>query len=69
LLSARGRSRYRGPMRQYMHQHPLEPPDRPNRSSSAGHCAEVAGLTVKSIVDINDSEPARLPVPQGLDVR
>jgi hypothetical protein len=24
---------------------------------------------VKSIVDINDSEPPRLPVPQGLDVR
>ena len=40
-----------------------------NRSSGAGHCAEVAGLTVKSIVDINDSEPARLPAPQGLDVR
>jgi hypothetical protein len=56
-------------MRQYMHQHPLEAPDRPNRSSSAGHCTEVAGLTVKSIVGINDSEPARLPVPQGLDVR
>jgi len=69
LLSARGRSRYRGPRRQYMHQHPLDAPDLPNRSSSAGHCADVSGLIVKSILDINGSEPPRSPAPQGFDVR
>src|SRR6516165_9121541 len=38
-------------MRQYKHQHPLEAPDLPNRSSSAGHCTEVTGSTAKSILD------------------
>src|SRR5262249_23529972 len=45
-FSSFGRSRYAPPMRQNMHQHPLDAPYAPKRSSSARQCSAVTGLTV-----------------------
>src|SRR5262249_50169863 len=45
-VSARGRGKYEGPSRQYMHQHPLQAPFLLKRSSRAGHRSGVSGRTV-----------------------
>jgi hypothetical protein len=66
------RSRWRGPMRQYMHPASFDARALPNRSSSAGQDFEGRGLTVRftavgCAVGSTDAWPLILPWPESSD--
>src|SRR5579864_3700693 len=55
LFFSRGCLRYALPIRQYMHQQPLQAPNSPNRSSSAGQTSGVRGRILSFIAYLTDT--------------